>query len=174
MVTHKQKHILIAPLDWGLGHTTRCVPIISHILRLGHVPVVACNNSQRSFIEETFGNIDIIHLDGYNITWSKWNKFGQSGLLSQLPRIIKSISSEHTWLKDLVSWRRIDGVISDNRYGLYHNSIPSVILTHQVNIQTGISDFTDRTIRKIHYNYLNRFNETWVPDNPGIPNLGGS
>lgn len=173
MSTHQPKHILIAPLDWGLGHTTRCVPLIRYILSLGHVPVVAANPSQRAFIEETFGNIEIIHLEGYNILYSEWNRFGQTGLLSQMPRILKTINTEHKWLMQLSDERQLDGIISDNRYGLFHPHIPSVILTHQLQVQTGLGNIPDLVIQKLHYKYLNRFNAAWVVDVPGMPNLGG-
>jgi hypothetical protein len=173
LVTNKPKHILIAPLDWGLGHTTRCVPLIRHIQGLGHVPVVACNASQRLFIEETFGPIDIIHLEGYNISYSQWNKWAQIGLLAQLPHIQRTIRNEHNWLQQLTMRRQIDGIISDNRYGLWHPRIPSVIVTHQLMVRTGLGKFADHTIQKLHYKYLNRFNEVWVPDESTAPGLAG-
>ena len=80
MATPNAKRILIAPLDWGLGHTARCVPIIRSILRRGHIPIVAGNSWQRSFIEKTFAAINFIHLDGYNVIYSEWNRFAQAGL----------------------------------------------------------------------------------------------
>ncbi|MCW3121444.1 MAG: glycosyl transferase family 28 [Flavipsychrobacter sp.] len=173
MVTNNPKHILIAPLDWGLGHTTRCVPIIRHIQSLGHVPVVAGNASQLSFIKETFDNIDVIDLKGYNVQYSKWNKWGQIGLLSQLPGISATINEEHIWLQQLVQDRQIDGIISDNRYGLYHAAVPSVILTHQLQVLSGMGKFADRVIQRIHYKYLEQFSAVWVADTPNIPNLSG-
>ena len=173
MVTQKPKHILIAPLDWGLGHTTRCIPLISCIQSLGHIPVVACNQSQRSFIEETFGNIDIIHLNGYDVTYSKWNKYGQIGLLSQLQHIDKMINHEHKWLERNAKELKLDGIISDNRYGLFHASIPSVIMTHQLAVQTGFGSIMNRAVQRLHYKYLDRFSATWIVDTAGVPNLAG-
>jgi hypothetical protein len=173
LLISQPKQILIAPLDWGLGHTARCIPIIRYIRSLGHNPIVACNASQRSFIEETFGFIDIIYLDGYNITYSKWNKWGQIGLLSQLRGIYNTISREHKWLMQLSDNMQLDGVISDNRYGLHHPAIPSVIMTHQLLVQSGAGAFTDRLIQKLHYKYLGHFHATWVVDIPGVPNLAG-
>lgn len=173
MPTLEPKKILIAPLDWGLGHTARCIPLIRYIMSLGRTPLVAGNASQQSFIRETFENIDFIHLPGYDITYSKWNRFLQAGLLFQLPGICKTINSEHKWLQELSQNLQIDGIISDNRYGLFHSQIPSVIMTHQLLVQSGMGSATDRMVQKIHYSYLQRFNNVWVVDNPGIPNLAG-
>ena len=174
MVINKPKRILIAPLDWGLGHTTRCVPIIRYIQSLGHIPVVAGNAVQRSFIAETFGNIATIHLEGYNIRYSRWNQWAQIGLLSQVPGILKKIRAEHKWLQQLAGDQQIDGIISDNRYGLYHPDIPSVILTHQLQLQTGMGAIADRVIQRVHYKYLEQFDKIWVVDIAGNPNLSGS
>jgi UDP:flavonoid glycosyltransferase YjiC (YdhE family) len=173
LVTRKHKHILIAPLDWGLGHTTRCVPLIRFIQQKGHIPVFAGNETQCSFIEDTFGPIDFIHLEGYNITYSKWNQYAQMGLLSQLPHILGAIKNEHRWLQNLVAEGKIDGVISDNRYGLYHPAIPSVILTHQLQIQSGFGNVADNIVRKLHYKFLNRFNDVWVVDSPSSLGIAG-
>ena len=173
MATPNAKRILIAPLDWGLGHTARCVPIIRSILRRGHIAIVAGNSWQRSFIEKTFAAINFVHLDGYNVIYSEWNRFAQAGLISQLPGLMKTINNEHKWLQPVVKELGINGIISDNRYGLYHPHIPSVIVTHQLQVQTGMGAFTDRSVQKLHYKYLDRFNETWVADVPGTPNLGG-
>jgi len=172
--TLKPKEILIAPLDWGLGHTARCIPIIRYIQSLGHVPVIAGNASQISFIKETFGAIDFIHIPGYDITYSAWNRFGQMGLVAQLPRLHRVISNEHQWVLEVAQNRHIDGIISDNRYGLFHPQIPSVIITHQLMVQSGLGKGVDRIIQKIHYKYLERFGNIWVVDNIGEPNLAGS
>ena len=173
MPTLSPKQILIAPLDWGLGHTARCVSLIRHIKALGHHPIVAGNAAQQTFIKETFGTIDFIHLDGYNITYSKWNRFGQAGIISQLPRVHKMITYEREWLQQLSLRLHIDGVISDNRYGLFHPNIPSVIMTHQLMALSGIGNVIDREVQKVHYKYLERFNSIWVVDAPGFPNLAG-
>ena len=173
MFTQTQRRILVAPLDWGLGHTARCVPVIAHLQACGHIPVVACNAWQRLFIEKTFGAIDIIDLPGYNITYSRWNQYAQAGLLAQLPGILRTIKQEHQWLQHAVQQHRINGIISDNRYGLYHDTLPSVIMTHQLQIKTGMGSAVDRTLQKMHYKYLERFAATWVVDAPGTPSLGG-
>ena len=35
------KNILIAPLNWGLGHATRCIPIIKALEQNGITPIIA-------------------------------------------------------------------------------------------------------------------------------------
>ena len=175
MATVKPKNILIAPLDWGLGHTTRCIPLIRHIQQLGHNPIVAGNASQRAFIQQTMGaSVATVHLDGYNVTYSKWNKAAQAGLLAQLPRIAATIAREHNWLQQQAAALQLHGVIADNRYGLYHARLPSAIITHQLQVLTGMGPLADRAAQLLHYRLLRRYTAIWVADAADIAsNLGG-
>ncbi len=132
---------------------------------------MACNASQYAFIRETIGPIENIHLEGYNV---KYSARGKSGLITQLPRLLNTIKSEHAWLNRLASERRIDAIISDNRYGLYHHTLPSVIMTHQLQVQSGLGTAADNLLRKIHYGYLARFQNVWVVDTGRHANLAGN
>lgn len=167
------KSLLIAPLDWGLGHTTRCVPVIRHIRDRGHRVIFAGNEGQRLFITKTFPDIETRHLDGYDVRYSSSQSAFLLTLLSQIPRLLGVIRKEREWLKQLAAAEKIDGIISDNRYGLYHPDIPSVIITHQLQIQTGMGSFADDLLRSQHYSFLNRFERVWVADMKGPVNLGG-
>jgi hypothetical protein len=159
-------------MDWGLGHTSRCVPIISYLQRLGHKITFAGNDWQRNFIEETFPGIDTIHIDGYNIEYNSDENLLFS-ILKQTPGILKTIKREHEWLAEQVKDGRFDAVISDNRYGLYSSKIPSVIITHQLEVQTGQGQIANNLFKRQHYKMLGRFSEIWVPDVSGHPNLSG-
>jgi len=171
--TSHPKNILIAPLDWGLGHTTRCVPLIRYIRAQGHRAIVAGNEWQRTFIRHTFPDIDTVHLDGYNVTYSKWNKLAQAGLLFQLPGLVNTINKEHRWLQQQAHALQLHGIISDNRYGLFHTGLPSVIMTHQLHVLSGMGRLADRMVQKIHYRHLAHFDATWVVDVLIAPGLGG-
>jgi hypothetical protein len=150
------------------------VPLICHLQQLGHKVIVAGNESQRAFLKNVCEGVNLIQLDGYDITYSKWNQIAQAGLLAQLPSICKSINEEHKWLVKLIAQRRIDGIISDNRYGLCHERIPSVMMTHQLMVQTGFGNLADRAIQRIHYKMIQRFNNTWIVDIPGKGGLSGA
>ena len=132
----KQLRILVAPLDWGLGHVTRCVPIIRHIIALGHQVVFAGNHSQQQYIRSVFPKIDCVLLDGYNVQYAKTRMGLIPKIIAQIPRFKKCIKSEHQWLQSVLKTHHIDAVISDNRYGLYSTQVPCVLMTHQLQIQS--------------------------------------
>ncbi len=168
------RKILIAPLDWGAGHTTRCLPLIAHLQALGHQAVFAGNAAQQAIVRSHMGHdVAMLPLEGYNITYSSLNRILQAGLLLQLPRILAIIKAEHNWLLQKVADNGIDGIISDNRYGLWHPTVPSVIITHQLQVLTGAGAVADAAVRQLHYRMLARFGQVWVPDVPGGDSLAG-
>lgn len=167
------KKILIAPLDWGLGHTTRCIPLIRYLLRKGCEVVLAAEGDAAQLLRENFPNLPILNLKGYRIHYSKNKKQFTGTILSQIPKILRTIREEKIWLQHQHSIHHFDAVISDNRYGLHHKALPSVILTHQLQIQSGKGAAIDRWLRKLHYRMLQRFTQCWIVDMPGKDNLSG-
>jgi hypothetical protein len=107
------------------------------------------------------------------VHYSKSGKGFLFNLFKQMPDLLKRVAAENEWLLQEATHNNYDGIISDNRYGMYHPHIPSVIMTHQVLAQSGMGGFIDNMLRGIHYKRLQRFGECWVVDVPGNPNLAG-
>jgi uncharacterized protein (TIGR00661 family) len=168
---HKPR-ILIAPLDWGLGHATRCIPIISTLIQLGCTVVVAAEGPVKALLQNEFPDVQFVELKGYHIQYSRSACWMPIKLLFQFPKIIYRIYAENRWLKKEIKSNRIDAVIADNRMGLFHKKIPCIYITHQLTIKTG-NRFTENIAQKIHYHYINKFSTCWVPDAAGIANLAG-
>ena len=164
----EKKRILVAPLDWGIGHATRCIPIINYLLEHNFEVVIAADKRPLHLLSDEFPKLEIIRLEGYNITYPTLLSMSISMAL-QIPKILMNIKKENNLLKEIIKDYRIDGVISDNRYGLYNNSIPCVFMTHQLNIQ---SPFLNSYIQKTNYRYISKYNECWILDDKLI-NLAG-
>ena len=169
---HKPR-ILIAPLDWGLGHATRCIPIISTLIQQNCTVFVAAETRVKILLQREFPDLQFIELKGYRVRYSRFNFWMPVKLLLQLPKIIYRIYAENRWLKKAVKENSIDAVISDNRMGLFHKKIPSIYITHQLTIKTGNS-FTENIAQKIHYHFINKFSACWVPDSAGELNFAGT
>ncbi|MCX6294069.1 MAG: glycosyltransferase [Sphingobacteriales bacterium] len=155
--------ILIAPLDWGLGHATRCVPIIKQLLLQNCAIFIGAEGSTAKLLKSEFPSITILPLKGYKIEYSKKRFTFLLKIIAQLPRILKVIYYEKRWVEEAIKTHNINGVISDNRLGFCSNKIPSVYITHQLLIKTGLKLF-DKIAQKIHYHYINKFSVCWVPD----------
>lgn len=173
MSSNASKRILISPLDWGLGHSSRCLPLIGYLHAQGHKVAVAGNEWQRQYVKKNFPAIETLHLDGYDINYSKRGSGFMFSMFRQMPKLLAAIRKENDWLVEQAAKQGFDGIISDNRYGLFHKRIPSVIMTHQLSVRTSLGKVPDEMLRRIHYKYLERFNKCWVVDVPGKENLGG-
>jgi spore coat polysaccharide biosynthesis predicted glycosyltransferase SpsG len=165
------KKLLLAPLDWGLGHATRCVPIIRDLLQKNCKIWLAGEGPQEKILREEFSSLPFLPLKGYRIKYSKSGMTGK--MLLQIPSILKSIKEENNWLKQQVKEYEFEAVISDNRYGLYHENIFSVLITHQLRIKSAFGRWSEGLLQKWNYKLINRFDECWVPDEEGKNNLAG-
>jgi predicted glycosyltransferase len=153
------KTIFISPIDWGLGHASRCVPII-HELKKNNKVCIGVTESNAFLFDFYFPDLKKVILPSYSIRYSSvlslWLK-----LLIQWPKIKRVIKREHLALQTIISEQQIDLVISDNRFGLYSEKVRSIFITHQLNLKT---PFFSGIANKLNRNYIHRFNEVWVPD----------
>ena len=171
--TRKTYKILLAPLDWGLGHATRCIPIIKELLINKYEVCVAATGDQKALLEEEFPFLSFTELPGYRIKYDKNRAFTLFRLIFSIPKILIRVKEENRWLRQFLEKEGVDIVISDNRYGLWHRDLYCVLITHQLNIQSGVGRWVDGWIRRWHYRLINRFSECWVPDMPTGTGLAG-
>ena len=54
--------ILVAPLDWGLGHATRCIPIINELVRQDCVVWIAAGGSSLQLLRKQFPLLPFLRL----------------------------------------------------------------------------------------------------------------
>jgi UDP-N-acetylglucosamine transferase subunit ALG13 len=155
--------VLVAPLDWGLGHTTRCIPIISALLQQGCRVILAGEHAQQAIFQQEFPQIKVVGLKGYGIRYSANGNLFFFKLIQQIPKILHAIIGENRWLKRVVEAEKIDLIIADNRYGLYHKKIPSVFITHQLQLHLK-NRFLERVSQLLLYRWINKFSYCWLPD----------
>ncbi len=154
-----KRKIIVAPLNWGLGHAARCIPIIHFLLAHNYMPIIASNGEALAFLQKEFPEIESVELPSYNISYRKNLKFG---LLLQIPNVLKAIREEKKCIDSLLAAdKEIVGIIADNRFGVRSKLVPSVYITHQVNVLSGV--FT-KISSSIHQNIIKKFDECWVPD----------
>ncbi len=165
--------ILVAPLDWGLGHATRCIPVIRELQAQGATVVLAGEGPQNLLITEECPGLEVLEIKGYRVRYGKSGFDLLRNLLYQTPGILKTIKEENQWLAGLVNEKRIDGVVSDNRFGLYNEQVPCIFITHQLSIKTPWGGWTDQLIQRKNYSYIERYTACWVPDAPGENGLAG-
>jgi uncharacterized protein (TIGR00661 family) len=164
--------VLIAPLDWGLGHATRCIPLIKAFLANDYKVIIATNGKPEKILQQEFPELVFVKLKGYTISYSANQFWLPFKMAAQIPKILSLVKYEHQWLQTIIEQYKIDVVISDNRYGLYSNLIPSVFITHQLTIQTPFGWLT-KLLQRINYRYINKFSACWIPDIEDNQNIAG-
>ena len=155
-----KKKIIVAPLHWGLGHATRCVPIINILLANNYLPIIASDGNALSFLSQEFPDLVCLKLPSYNITYSKNLK---RDLLFKLPTILKAVSTEKKIIhRYILQNKDVVGIISDNRFGVRSKLVISVYITHQIRVLSGATTFISSFF---HQKIIKKFDECWIPDN---------
>ena len=159
-ISFQNKRILVCPLDWGLGHAARCVPLIKYLQSQNNSIIIACNDKQKTFLQNEVSNVEYVDLFGYEVRYSQslplWLK-----MFFQFPRLSRVIRKENEWLDSFIKSNKIDVVISDNRFGLFNENLESVFITHQVYVK---APFLSERINYINHAFIKKFNQVWIPD----------
>jgi uncharacterized protein (TIGR00661 family) len=165
--------ILVCPLDWGIGHATRCVPIINELLENKVNVILGASGRSLDFLKQEFPGLQRIHFPGYVVSYPSKGSMALS-MATQAPVILQGIKKENRLLKEIIRKHNINGIISDNRYGLYTSDIPSVFITHQVFIQApSFMSFLNPVLLRMNLRFIKKYDECWVPDFEGENNLSG-
>ncbi|MFZ2900266.1 MAG: glycosyltransferase [Saprospiraceae bacterium] len=166
----KKLRIIVAPLNWGLGHATRSIPIIRELLRQGHEVLIASDGWALDLLKREFPDLTALELPAYDMRYPR--KHLLTFLVLQAYKLIGAIVLENQTLSRYIAQYNIDAVISDNRLGCFSKKVPCAVMSHQLSIYTRppligwVSTFLHRRI-------LRRYNQIWVPDNEGPANLSG-
>jgi len=162
--------IIVAALNWGLGHATRCIPIINELIKQHAEVILASDGRAYELFRSEFPNLKLFQLAPYDVTYAKEQMV--LNIAGQLPVILLGIYKEHKALLKIIQQEDIRGIISDNRFGCYHPKVFSVFLTHQLNIKIPLKPIEMFT-RLINRKVIDRFHECWIPDYPGKENISG-
>ena len=166
-------NILVAPLNWGLGHATRCIPIIRQLMADGHTPIVASDGQALLLLQQEFPNLNFIELPSYKIRYNR-GKSQITAILRSLPTIVIAAIREHRQLKKIIRQHHVRQVISDNRFGLWNKNIHSIYITHQLMVKMPPKlKFLEKTAWRVHRWVIHRYHECHIPDFEGKENLSG-
>jgi uncharacterized protein (TIGR00661 family) len=168
------KKILITPLDWGLGHATRCIPIVQNLIERGHEVLIGGSGESLELLRKEFPGLQTFDLPSYAPRYSS-NANGMAvKMIFQLPKFIRTISEEHDAIKEIIKQEKVDVVISDNRYGCWSSQIKSVFITHQSNIlMPKRFGWLADVVRRMNEALIKKFSHCWIPDFPDSQSLAG-
>ena len=158
------RRILISPLDWGLGHASRIIPLINRYLEQGDNVIIASSGLSLNLLKKQFPTLESIEIPSFKMKYSA-GKSQVWAVIKAFPKLIYYSIREHSALKRIVKEKNIDFIISDNRFGLYHKTVPSAYITHQLLIKLPKGwAWLEPFVAFVHRCIINRFTECWVPD----------
>jgi uncharacterized protein (TIGR00661 family) len=163
-MSNPARTVLVCPLDWGIGHATRCVPVIRKFMEAGYRVVIAADGRPLAFLEKEFPGLKCIRFPGKSITYPRGRSMSLK-LLTQVPGFLRNIRREHRELERLVTGERISVVVSDNRYGLWTRNCTCILITHQLEpVLPTAWRFFEPWVARISRRLISRFDECWIPD----------
>ncbi len=160
-------------MDWGLGHATRCIPLIDYLMQHGHQVMLGGSGVSLQFLEEAYPSLPVLKLPAYDIRYPEGANAAFQVLL-QTPKILKAIKQERDIIASGFAKYKWDYLISDNRYGVHHPEAKSVFLAHQLAIRAPkLFSWTNPLFLSLHLRFIKPFHELWIPDIKGAHNLSG-
>jgi uncharacterized protein (TIGR00661 family) len=157
-------HVFVAVLNWGLGHATRSIPVINQLLQRQAEVTIGSDGAALHLLKQEFPNLRFVELPAHEVIYPAHGSL-MLNLMVQLPQLQKTIRQEYQQVQELIRQLNITHIISDNRYGCYSETIPSVIITHQLRLLfSGIWNVAAAVINSTLLNALKKFNTIWVPD----------
>lgn len=161
--------VLVAVLNWGLGHAARCVPVIRLLIQSGYKVVIASDGDALHLLHKEFPLLPFYELPPYAIHYSRTGAGLPWRMMIQLPRLKMVIAEEHRLIGEIVRKENVHVILSDNRYGAYHAAVKSVWLGHQLQLLMPRGwKWLSGPVNTVHRKMLGRFQEYWVPDEPGL------
>jgi uncharacterized protein (TIGR00661 family) len=165
--------VVVAPLDWGLGHATRCIPIIHELLKRDCNVFIVSSGSALQLLQREFPQLTAFQIESYNASYAARMPL-MIAVFLQIPKFLWAIRKEHQQLERIIEEYKIDLVISDNRYGCWSNMVPPVFITHQVTIQMPpLLKWMQPIINYFNARFIERFTQCWIPDTNSPQNLSG-
>ena len=156
--------IFIAPLNWGLGHATRCIPLVRQYLERGDEVVLGGDGESLLLLQRHFPQLRVIQLPSLELRYAA-NDQQRGFYLRAIPALLRFTIADHYYLRQQLAIEHFDLIISDNRFGLFTRQTRCVYITHQlyVRLPRRLRIFQPLA-RAIHACVFKRYHEVWVPD----------
>lgn len=156
--------ILIAPLNWGLGHATRCIPLIENYLAAGAEVVLGGDGGSLLLLRRRFPDLRVLPLSSLRLHYSEGNSQVWA-MCRALPHIIRNAIEDHRLLATYCAAETFDIIFSDNRFGLFTSTTRCIYMTHQLHIRLPRPwRWMEPLASRLHAAIYSKYDEVWVPD----------
>jgi len=163
----------VCPLSWGLGHATRCIPIVEALLENKVEVILGGNGASGRLLQNRFPKLRFVDAPFHEIKIHRHLPAWLS-IIVQLPTLFCDLRKEKRFAQTIIDEYGIDFIISDNRYGLHSSKATTVLVTHQLHIILPLLLMPFEPILTLLVRLLtSHFTQIWVPDFSTNVNLSG-
>lgn len=156
--------VLIAPLNWGLGHASRCIPLIRRHLADGDEVVLGGDGDSLLLLRREFPHLRVVPLAPLRLHYDA-RPVQRAFYARAIGQLLRFTVKDYYCLRRLLHHESFDLVLSDNRFGLHNRRTRCVYLTHQLYvILPRRLRLLQPIARAIHQWVCRCFDEVWVPD----------
>ncbi len=170
----KNKTVVYAIIDWGLGHVTRSTPIIKRLIKDNNKVILVSYGKALSMLKQEFSECTILEIKDTQVRYPKFGFLFVFAMIFQVPKMFFGWAHERSQIKKIVKEYDADLIMTEMRLGFWHKRVPSVLITHQLRFHL------PKRLRAfmIFGEWFNRivfkhFDRVFVPDAAGKPNLSG-
>lgn len=155
------KKALLAPLYWGYGHAARLMAYRHRLKKENYDIVWLIDGALIEFVYKDCPEDLFIENFEHQFRYGTNALSTMLQILRQTNAFFSQIKKDKKLIAQLHQEHHFDLIVSDNRYGAYHEKVKSILITHQLSIRAGI--FTG-IVQRTNLKWLNSFDEIHVPD----------
>jgi len=168
-----KKNILICPLEWGLGHAARMIPVAKKLQEMNNNIFIGSGEEHLALFRSEMEGLTYINFSGFRPGYSR-HLPQYLIMLLKTPLLLYHIILEHHRLKRIIRENKIDIVISDNRFGLWNKNVTTVYVTHMPLIPLPkVLRLLEIVGVFLHRAVIKKYTICFIPDLPGEMNVSG-
>jgi uncharacterized protein (TIGR00661 family) len=152
--------VLFGVFDWGIGHATRDIPLITELLKTNEVHILSTGRALKLLKDYFAGQCTYYDVPSVYPPYTR-TRFFQVTFALFLPRMIRNLQYARERSREIVSGG-FDKVISDCRYDVYDTPDNSYLINHQVRFSTPFG--AERIFEKLLARRMQKYKYVIVPD----------
>jgi hypothetical protein len=160
--------VLVAPLNWGLGHAARCIPIIQFLALRCKKVVIAADGEALFLLQREFPHLKSYKLASYKVRYRFDSIF--LNVVYMIPSILRALFSDLYKADSLVKLTGATVIISDNRLTFRNKRAINLYMTHQYFILHSYK-WVGTLASHLHQYFIRKFSACLIPDFPGSASL---
>jgi len=158
--------IIYAVCSWGLGHSTRSLPVIRKLIdEKNNLTIISSGRSLDLLKNELGEVVSYVNIVDYPMLLSENARQFMAKSMIYWPLFIKRIESGLIKLNRILEKKNYDLIVSDGRYDMYSKKIPSFFISHQMRIMNPLRIHMFETGSELfNLFFFKRFTGVIVPD----------